>query len=139
MFVLFGGEEMGLMGSSYFAAHLPSAFEKVDAMFNFDMEGEGDGAFCSFSPNLEDMKRILEDANKKVNILRNTGTIRGVGVRSSDFAPFFEKGVPCASFHSNGPHLAYHQTGDTIYRINPEIMGDIARLAFLCGYIWGNR
>ena len=58
------------------------------------------------------------------------GQLGGVGVRGSDLAPFFLAGIPAASFGSNGPHLAYHQTGDTIYRINPDIMADIARLAF---------
>jgi len=42
VFVLFGGEEMGLMGSNYFADHLPSPFEKADTMFNYDMVGEGE-------------------------------------------------------------------------------------------------
>jgi hypothetical protein len=32
---------------------------------------------------------------------------------------------------TNGPHLYYYQTGDTIYRIKPDIMADIARLTFL--------
>jgi hypothetical protein len=40
---------------------------------------------------------------------------------------------------SNGPHLAYHQAGDTIYRINPDIMADIAKLAFLAGCSLADR
>ncbi|MCX6557733.1 MAG: M28 family peptidase [Candidatus Aminicenantes bacterium] len=52
------------------------------------------------------------------------------GVRGSDFAPFFLQGIPCAAFWSNGPHIEYHTPGDTIYRINPDILADIARLAF---------
>ena len=59
--------------------------------------------------------------------------------RSSDFAPFFLKGIPSASLGSNGPHLAYHQTGDTIYRINPDIMADAAKVAFLAAYSWAAR
>jgi hypothetical protein len=57
----------------------------------------------------------------------------------SDYAPFLQKSIPCYSFSSNGPHLEYHRSGDTIYRINPDIMADIARLAFLTGYTLANR
>ncbi len=139
VFVLFGGEEMGLMGSTHFAGHLPPQFEKIDAMFNFDMVGAGDGAGCSVSEKPEELKKTIQEADKKVHILHRVGTIRGVGVRSSDYAPFFLKGAACASFSSNGPHLFYHQPEDTIYRINPEIMADIARLAFLAALAWADR
>jgi hypothetical protein len=132
-FVLFGGEEMGLQGSTYFADHVPQQFNKVDAMFNFDMVGEGDGVGCSLSPEPEALKEALGRADGRVGILRRTRFFRGVGVRGSDFAPFYQKGIPCVSFASNGPHLAYHLSGDTIYRINPDILADTARLAFLAG------
>jgi hypothetical protein len=139
VFVLFGGEEMGLQGSTYFADHLPNQFDRVDAMFNFDMVGEGDGARCAVAGKPDELKQALQDADTFLNILKGVSVVRSVGVRSSDYAPFFQKGASCVSFVSNGPHLHYHLTGDTIYRINPDIMADIARLAFLSGYTWSNR
>jgi hypothetical protein len=139
VFVLFGGEEMGLQGSTYFADHLPGQFDNVDGMFNFDMVGEGDGARCAVAGKPDELKRALQDADTSLNILKGVSVVRSVGVRSSDYAPFFQKGAACVSFFSNGPHLYYHLTGDTIYRINPDIMADIARLAFLSGYTWANR
>jgi hypothetical protein len=139
VFVLFGGEEMGLQGSTYFADHLPSQFDMVDGMFNFDMVGEGDGTRCAIAGEPEELKKALQDADTFLDILKGVSVVRSVGVRSSDYAPFFQKGAACVSFSSNGPHLHYHLTGDTIYRINPDIMADIARLAFLSGYIWANR
>jgi hypothetical protein len=139
VFVLFGGEEMGLQGSTYFADHVPAPFDRVDAMFNFDMVGEGDGVGCSLSPEPEGLKLALERADERVDILSRTRFFRGVGVRGSDFAPFYQKGIPCISFASNGPHLAYHLSGDTIYRINPDIMADTARLAFLAGAYLADR
>lgn len=39
LFVLFGAEEMGLLGSDYFVKNLPVEKEKIVAMFNFDMVG----------------------------------------------------------------------------------------------------
>lgn len=139
VFVLFGGEEMGLQGSAFFADHLPAVFAKADGMFNFDMVGEGDGSSVMATANAAGAEAMLREADAHVGVLRRTGTIRHVGVRSSDFAPFFQNGVPCVSFFSNGPHLAYHLPGDSIYRINPDIMADIARLAFLTGCAWADR
>ena len=139
VFVLFGGEEMGLQGSTYFADHLPAQFDTVDGMFNFDMVGEGDGARCAVAGKPEELKRALQNADSSLNILKGVSVVKSVGVRSSDYAPFFQKGASCISFFSNGPHLHYHLTGDTIYRINPDIMADIARLAFLSGYAWSDR
>lgn len=139
IFVLFGGEEMGLMGSYYFADHLPEGIQNIDAMFNFDMVGEGDGTVCGVTPDPPEFQKAFEKADKQVHTLRRTFFIRQVGVRSSDYAPFFLKGAECMSFFSNGPHLHYHKTGDTIFRINPDIMADISRLAFLTGFAYANR
>ena len=74
-----------------------------------------------------------------VQILKKSLPIQGVDARGSDHAPFFAKGIPVAAFFSNGPHLHYHQTGDTIFRINPDIMASIARLAFLAAFEWADR
>ena len=136
---LFGGEELGLQGSTYFAGHVPGPFDKVAGMINFDMTGEGDGLWGAASGEPSEFRKALEDADLSVHALRGLGTIRGVGVRGSDFAPFFVKGIPAASLGSNGPHLAYHQTGDTIYRINPDIMADAAKVAVLAAFAWADR
>ena len=139
VFVLFGGEEEGLVGSTYFAEHTPAPIAKIDAMFNFDMTGEGDGTNCGFTPTPPDFKRMIDEADTLVKTLRRSWPIKGVGVRSSDFAPFFLKGAPCAAFFSNGPHLSYHETGDTIYRINPDILADISKIGFLSAVRWADR
>lgn len=139
VFALFGGEEQGLIGSNIFAERFPPRLSKIDAMFNFDMVGEGDGAGCGYTPAAPGLLDTLEAADERVGTLRRTWKIEHVGVRSSDFAPFFQKGAACVACFSNGPHLAYHETGDTIYRINPDILADIARLGFLASYRWANR
>jgi hypothetical protein len=136
---LFGGEELGLQGSTWFVDHVPGPFDKVVGMLNFDMTGEGDGISGGVSPDPPEFQKAIEEADKSVKVLRGLGIIRGVGVRGSDHAPFFLKGIPTAGFGSNGPHLAYHQTGDTIYRINPDIMADAAKLAFLAAFVWADR
>jgi hypothetical protein len=139
VFAFFGAEESGLKGSEYMAAHLPDGLGKPVAMLNFDMVGEGDGIGCGYTDGRPELQEALELARKAAGTVRGTSPIRGVGVQGSDFAPFFQKGVPCLSFASNGPHLEYHRTGDTIYRINPEILGDAARIAIAAAWHLANR
>jgi hypothetical protein len=139
VFALFGGEEMGLQGSSYFVEHIPGPFSRVDTMFNFDMVGEGDGAGIGYSGDVPELKALIEEADQHVGTLGGAYPMMAVGVRGSDHASFFQKGIPCISFHSNGPHLHYHQTGDTIYRINPDMIADVARLAFLGAFARADR
>jgi hypothetical protein len=134
VFILFGGEEMGLIGSYDAADFIADTFDTITAMLNFDMVGEGDGTSCAVTPEPPALRRALEDADARIGTLRRTREITHVGVRSSDFAPFFLKGAPCAAFFSNGPHMYYHKPQDTIYRINPEMLGDIARLGFGTAY-----
>lgn len=139
VFALLGGEEQGLIGANYLAEHFPARFTKIAGMFNFDMVGEGDGASCGYTPEPPELLDALQAADARVRTLERKWEIKHVGVRSSDFAPFFLMGAPCVACFSNGPHLAYHETGDTIYRINPDILADIARLGFLASYRWANR
>ena len=139
VFALFGGEEKGLEGSYILVKDFPKQFTKIDAMFNHDMNGEGDGTNYGYSLEPADFKDYLLNADKNVGTLRNSFEIKNVGVRSSDFAPFFLKGAAVASFFSNGPHLHYHETGDTIYRINPDILADIAKISFIASYRWADR
>lgn len=138
LFVLFGGEEMRIQGSEYFAEEKLPPFTRTDGMINLDMVGEGDGLNGSYSPDRQDMKDIFQKADAGRNILKKTSPIEGLSF-VSDHLPFMRKGVTCIQLSSNGPHFGYHQTGDTIYRINPEIMTDCARLVFLGGFAWADR
>jgi hypothetical protein len=130
---LFGAEEMGLKGSEYFVAHLPTGLGKPVAMVNFDMVGEGDGADCAYSAEPPAVKQILNEANATAKALRVSAPLQSSD-GGSDFVPFVRNGIPSISCSSNGPHLAYHQLGDTIYRINPDVLGDIARLGYLAAF-----
>lgn len=134
VFVLFGAEEMGLIGSYRAAEFIEARFDSITAMLNFDMDGQGDGTSCGVTPEPPELRRAVEQADSLVGTLRRVREITHVGVRSSDYAPFFLKGAACAAFFSNGPHLHYHRPQDTIYRINPEMLGDVARLGFGTAY-----
>lgn len=139
MFVLFGSEEKGLDGSNYIANNFPKQFSKIDALFNFDMVGEGEGCSYGTVPEPIEFNQTIERADKYVNTIRRHWEIKNIGVRSGDISAFYYKRALVSSFFSNGPHLHYHETGDTIYRINPDVMKDIARLGFLSSFFWADR
>ncbi len=139
VFALFGAEESGLKGSRYLAAHFPAGLGPPLAMLNFDMVGAGDSIGCGYTDGRPELQQALAQAGAAAGTLRGTSAIRGLGVQGSDFAPFFERGIPCLSFSSNGPHLEYHRTGDTIYRVNPDIMADAARIGLAAAYHLANR
>jgi Zn-dependent M28 family amino/carboxypeptidase len=100
-------------------------------MINFDMVGVGDGSRCGYSAAHTDLKDLVEKVDGQIQTVRSTFPIRELGVRGSDHAPFHARGIPVLYFASNGPHLKYHTTGDTIYRVNPHVMQDIARIGYL--------
>jgi hypothetical protein len=107
-------------------------------MFNFDMEGEGDRAGVALTVVPETLKAAIVRADESSRTLAAVREMNPPGVRGSDFAPFYLQGVPCASFWSNGPHIEYHTVGDTIYRLNPDILADIARLAFRAAFLFAD-
>jgi hypothetical protein len=73
---------------------------------------------------------VLE-ADKSLGIVRDSERPRRSG-----------REYPYLYFASGGGHTTYdhyHRSSDTIYRINPEIMANIARLSFMSVYPWANR
>lgn len=141
MFVLFGGEEIDILGARYMAQHLPAPFTKVALVINFDMVGQGDGARASCSTTPPELKQVILDADSRVKIIKGEIRTRDPkrigGTDHTAFAVLL--GCPTAAFFSNGPHPFYHEPADTIYRVNPDIMAQIARLAFLTAAQWADR
>lgn len=139
VFALFGGEEMGLIGSRYLADNFPERFTTISYMINYDMVGAGDGAICGYSAGHTELKDLVEKTDAYVQTIQSFFPIRDIGVRGSDHAAFHIKGIPVLYFVSNGPHLRYHTTGDTIYRMNPGVMEDIARIGYLTAISLANK
>jgi hypothetical protein len=133
--VLFGGEEMGLKGSQYFVDHLPPQLGTCAGMINFDMVGAGDGLRAAYTPDPAPMKAALDAAVSKAGVPTVSNPIRAMGVQGSDHGPFMAAGFPVISFSSNGPHLAYHQVGDTIFRVNPDMLEAAARVGYPAAFL----
>ena len=139
MFVLFGAEEMGLIGARYIVDNFPERFTDITGMINFDMVGAGDGAFCGYSAGHNELRELVARNDEYIETVQSFYPIGDIGVRGSDHAAFHLKGIPVLYFVSNGPHIKYHTTGDTIYRMNPSVLEDIARIGYLSAIDLGNK
>jgi len=128
IFVLFSAEEQGLLGSKYFASHLPVPEENIVAMFNFDMVGRGNGNInIAGTENFPEMWSIIKGFFPE-NKLKNLGKFRAGA--NSDHYPFQERGIPAFFFISAGQHPEYHRTDDTSDKIQPFVLGEVGNVAY---------
>ncbi len=127
IFVLFAGEEQGLLGSKYFVSNLPVPIENIVAMFNFDMVGRGNGninvAGTENFPEIWNIAKEFFTAEK----LKNLGKFRAGP--NSDHYPFQERGIPAFFFISAGQHPEYHRTDDKSDKIQPFVLGEVGNTA----------
>lgn len=124
----FAGEELGLLGSSWYANHPVLPLENAAAMINLDMIGRaregkvflsGVQTGSTFAQLLEGVK--IPDGLKLDPSGRNSGSNMN---DASDHASFNAKQVPVLFFFS-GLHSDYHKPGDTADKIDA---GNAARL-----------
>lgn len=128
LFMAFAGEELGLLGSSWYANHPVLPLENAAAMINLDMIGRaregkvflsGVQTGSTFAQLLEGVK--IPDGLKLDPSGRNSGSNMN---DASDHASFNAKQVPVLFFFS-GLHSDYHKPGDTADKIDA---GNAARL-----------
>ena len=127
VFVAFAGEERGLLGSAYYAAHPVVPIASTVAMLNLDMVGRSNGSVDV--SGLEQWPSLLRDLNaaaESVNGLR----IRqeGPGAGRSDDSSFLERRVPAINFFT-GFHRDYHRPTDDWDGIDAPGTARVATLA----------
>jgi hypothetical protein len=138
LFMCFAGEEKGLFGSRYYAGTDPLfPIENTVAMLNMDMIGRNDTSAvdvigCTRSP---DLKEIFLEANEAVKLKFKFNDDRRVG--GSDHASFFRKDIPFLAFNT-GLHDDYHRPTDTVEKIIPEKMAQVAKVAFASAWLLAN-
>ena len=141
VFALFGGEELGLLGSRYMVAHLPEFPSKPLLMLNHDMNGVGRGLRIAGGKTYPELYKFITKVNEKYSINDNisAGEI-SQRFGNSDYAPFMENGIPAYStWVTGGGGYGVHTERDSIYVITPRIMEDIVRLFFMAGYLFADK
>ena len=135
VFILFGGEELGLLGSKFYAENPTVDLEKVQLMVNLDMVGrldENKNVYLGGVPTAygfsETLKPFFEESELNVTSYEHTAS----GVRSlfsrSDHYNFYRKDVPSLFFFT-GIHKDYHTPRDEANLVNYEGLKLISDLA----------
>ena len=117
IFIAFGAEEQGLLGSQFFVENPIVPIEQIKLMVNMDMVGHlnkekhvymgGAGTF----PNGVELMESLGEPNQVTPIV-HAGSVGG-----SDHVSFYQKGISVLGIHTGG-HDHYHQPTDTIEHLN---------------------
>jgi Iap family predicted aminopeptidase len=126
VFTLFGGEELGLLGSAHYVAHPSRPLDHAVGMVNFDMVGRlRDG---QLTVGGADSGSGLADAVTGIAATESVNTtLRGSPIGPSDHASFYRAGVPVLFFHTGG-HADYHRPTDTADKLDIDGMARIALL-----------
>ncbi len=123
LFMGFSGEELGLLGSAYFAKQPTVSLATVAGMINMDMIGRldsttlqigvnGVGTSPSWKPLLDSLKQDLQ--------LKTTES----GTGASDHTSFYLQDIPVLHFFT-GTHSDYHKPSDKADKINYDGMAEV--------------
>ncbi len=126
LFLTFAGEELGLLGSSYFVNHSLLPIDKAVAMINMDMIGRvRDGkVFIGGVGTGSTLRKYLEEATPKYGLHIDYSE---AGYGSSDHTSFTAKQVPVLFFFS-GLHADYHKPSDTWDKIDAPDAAKVLQL-----------
>ena len=127
IFAAWSGEELGLIGSSWFAEHPLLPLTNVIAYLNFDMVGrlrdnrltlQGVGSSAAWP-------KLIEKRNVAAGF---TVTLQDDPYLPSDTTALYPKGIPVLEFFT-GSHEEYHRPADRPETLNYEGMARITQLA----------
>jgi hypothetical protein len=127
VFVAFGAEELGVLGSRWFVDHPPLPLDRDVAMINADMVGRlRDGVVVVDGTGTAKEWPDLEAGAARGLALHVVAGSEGFG--ASDHTNFTAARVPTAFFFT-GAHEDYHRPSDTADKINAEGEARIATMA----------
>ncbi len=110
-FILFSGEEAGLMGSKYFTENPLITLKNIRFLTNTDLAGTGvDGITVVNATEFPKEFKIMQDINNEYKLLKAVNP-RGKAANSDHYF-FTEKGVPSFFFYTLGGITAYHDVFD---------------------------
>jgi len=113
VFMLVSGEEVGLLGSTYFTENPLFPLNQIKFVINLDMVGTGSEGLSVVNalqyPLAADLMDSINSTKHYFADIR-----RGGESCNSDHCPFYQKGVPAFFLFTRGPEdLEYHTITDT--------------------------
>lgn len=140
IFVAFGAEERGIVGSKHFAGNLQElelsgrktiSEKDIVAMVNFDMIGNLRNSAITLggTGTAKEMDEIIANAEKMYgNALKVTRSAQGHG--PSDHSAFYAKNIP-VFYLTTGATEDYHTPDDDAHKLNYPGIDSVARFAAL--------
>ncbi|GAB5538540.1 MAG: hypothetical protein Salg2KO_06430 [Salibacteraceae bacterium] len=111
VFIWFGGEEAGLVGSRHFVEDAPIALDRIQFLLNLDLMGDAGKGITAVNGKVFDQHFAkLSSLNMELGLLEKVKA-RGPAA-NSDHHPFYEKGVPCFFIYTMGDYTHYHDIYD---------------------------
>ncbi len=127
LFIGFGGEEAGLLGSSHYVRHWTIDRTHARMMINMDMIGrlkdQDKGLAILGTGTCPDFKEYLDslDVGDMKVVFKESGT------GPSDHAAFYNDSIPVLNFFT-GAHEDYHKPSDVTEKIDFEGITSVANL-----------
>jgi hypothetical protein len=127
VFVAFTAEELGTIGSQYYAEHPVLPHDSTYAMLNFDMVGRlrGDSLVVIGAASAEQLQEIVEAVNSDFGM---SLAWQSDPWGRSDHSSFYAKQIPVVHFFTD-LHEDYHRTTDDWDKINTAGIARIADFA----------
>jgi hypothetical protein len=134
IFVLFSGEELGLLGSRYYTLHSTVPMSDVVTMVNLDMIGRNwtnmVAGISQLDSDIFDRSDRVADAHPELDMdLIADPWPEENHLNRSDQAPFVLHGVPVL-YLTSGLHADYHQPSDEADRLDYEKTTRVTKLVF---------
>ncbi len=110
-FMLFSGEEAGLLGSMYYTENPLFPLGRIKMLINLDMMGTGSGGVTVFNGSTYPKEYHKLDSLNKTLELNIALKSKGISMASDHFL-FHLKKVPVLFFNCDGKEVGYHNTSD---------------------------
>ncbi|MCH9045264.1 MAG: Zn-dependent exopeptidase M28 [SAR324 cluster bacterium] len=131
-FVLFGGEEQGLVGSNYYLDHLPAADRnRINVIINMDMIGSLNTAQPTVLLESSAMfQGIIDDLAHAADTYTTLTVQTSVNPFASDHVPFINAGLPAVLTieGADGANENIHTENDTMAQINYDLALEILKM-----------
>ncbi len=124
IFALFGSEETGGQGSTYFLQHPPVPLKQIAVNLEFEMLGRADPAVSADTVWLTGWERSNLGpmlANRGAKLIGDPHPAQNFFARSDNYV-LAKKGVVAQTVSSYGMHSDYHQPSDDVAHINFQHM-----------------
>lgn len=129
VFIAFGGEEAGLVGSAYYVAHPIFPLKQIHFLLNTDIMGSGEEGITVVNATLfkSEFDQLVA-LNQKDNFLPQVKS-RGPAANSDHYF-FTQSGVPAFFIYTMGPNKNYHDVDDQYSALSFAEFEDLATLFY---------